>query len=225
MRQKTAFLVAMLFSVFFIVSCGKDSGPFADYEDDKMIGTVLEVTKNEDKIVVDISEWEKRDRKGPNMTDEGYSYTAKITEETVIKHENGTEASIHDMKNGQKVLIIPPRGNNFEGYPQEIILLAMTYKEKYSRFLSHVDGYNIVVMSKKNEELPQEMQEQMYQNVMGILKNKEAVAAWIEYDENYAVDYKKELGIEAFPVILVFNKEEVVLKHIRLTTYMTSSRI
>jgi co-chaperonin GroES (HSP10) len=205
--------------VLFISACGKsevNNGeyPYGHYEDDKMIGTVWEVKKSEDSIVVDISEWEKRDRKGPNMTDEGYSYTAKMTDGTVIKYEDGTNASIDDIKKGQKVLVNPPRGNNFEGHPEEIILLEMTYKEKYSRLLSHIDGLNLVVMYEDGKKLPFEMQEPIYENILDILENKEerAVAAWMEYNEDYVVDYKEELGIETFPVLLVFNKEELVFK-------------
>jgi hypothetical protein len=217
LRQRIQFFIICLFNVLLISACANSAGeneeyPYGHYEDDKMIGTVWEVKKSENIIVVDISEWEKRDRKGPEITGEGYSYAAKITVETVINHEDGTKASIDDVKKGQKVLVNPPRRNDFEGYPEEIILLKMTYEEKYSRLLSHIDGFNIVVMYKDGEKLPVEMQEQMYSNIMDILENKEAVAAWIEYDKDYVVNYKEELDIERFPVILVFNKEELVYK-------------
>ncbi|MEH7380881.1 hypothetical protein V7138_10410 [Bacillus sp. JJ1533] len=219
MGKGIPFLVIFLFSMLYISACSKnavDNGeyPYGHYKDDKMIGTVLEVKKSEVSVVVDISEWEKRDRKGPGITSEGYSYTSKITEETVINYEDGTEASIDDIKKGQKVLVNPPRGNEFEGYPKEIILLKMTDGDKYLRLLSHVEGFNIVVMYKIGEKVPDEMQEQMYGKILNIMENKEqeAVATWMEYDEDYVVDYKEELGIETFPVILVFNKEELVYK-------------
>lgn len=100
-----------------VAGCESSSGspgeyPYGHYEDDQMIGIVWDVY--EAAVVVDISEWEKRDRKGPAMTDEGYSYAATITEDTVIKLENGTEVTFSDIKKGQKVQINPPRGSSFE---------------------------------------------------------------------------------------------------------------
>ncbi len=117
--------------MLFISACDKSVGdneeyPYGHYEDDKMIGTVLEVNKSENNIVVNISEWEKRDRKGPGINDDGFSYRANLTIETVIKHEDETEASINDIKKGQKVLVNPPRGDDFGGQPDEIILLEMS---------------------------------------------------------------------------------------------------
>lgn len=218
MGKRISFLVFFLFTVLLISACGNSVGqngeyPYGDYEDEKMIGTVWEVKKSEGSIVVDISKWEKRDRKD-NTTDEGYSYTAKIIEETVINHEDGTESSIDDIKMGQKVLVNPPRGNDFEGYPDKIILLEMSYEEKYSRLLSHIDGFNIVVMYEVGETLPMEMQDSIYGEVLNILEGTEhrAVVAWLEYNPDYIVDYKEEFDIEQFPAILVFNQEEVLLK-------------
>jgi hypothetical protein len=219
LRQKTLFLVFFLFIILFISACSTSSGDnevysYGHYEDDKMIGTVWEVNKNENSIVVDISEWEKRDRKGPEITDEGYSYTAKLSKESNIINEEGTELSIDDIKKGQKVLVNPPRGNDFEGHTDEIVLLEMSYKEKYSRLLSHIDGFNIVVMYEDGKKLPKEMQDSIYGDVLNILEGTEhkAVAAWVLYDENYVVDYKEALDIERMPVMLVFNQEELLFK-------------
>ncbi|MBB6451661.1 hypothetical protein HNQ94_000082 [Salirhabdus euzebyi] len=219
MQQRISLLVIFLITLLFISACGKNTGdngeyPYGHYKDDEMIGTVWEVNKNENSIVVDISEWEKRDRKGPDMTDEGYTYTAKLTKETLIEREDGTLASIDEIKKGQKVLVNPPRGNDFKGIANEIILLEMSYEEKYARLLSHIDGFNIVVMYKDGKTLPTEIQESVYENVMNILEGTEhrAVAAWVPYDENYVLDYKEALDIEQFPVVLVFNQEELLFK-------------
>ncbi|TWT00538.1 hypothetical protein [Planomicrobium sp. CPCC 101079] len=218
MPRKIFCLVTILFMGFFVSACGKSTGvngeyPYGHYEDDKMIGIVWEVNENKNNIVVDISEWEKRDRQ-PDLTDEGYSYTANFSKETRIIHEDGTEAFIADIKKGQKVLVSPPRGTFFEGHSDKIILLEMSYEEKYSQFLSHIDGYNIVVMYEHGENLPMEMQDSMYSNVLNILEGTEhsAVAGWIEYNEDYVADYKKELGIEQFPAILVYNQKELLFK-------------
>lgn len=187
--------------------------PYGHYKDDEMIGTVERTDEAADIMTVDISEWEKRDRKGPDITDEGYSYTANINQ-TVIKYEDGTEAVIDDIKKGQKVLVNPPRGNNFEGHPEEIIVLEMTNEEKYSRLLSHIDGYNIVVMYEMDDPLPAEMEEELYERAVNILQDKgrDAVGAWIPYDENFVIDYKEEFSIEQFPAILVFDEAEMVFK-------------
>ena len=216
MLKRTLFF---LLTISLISACGKSGGhheeyPYGHYEDDKMIGTVSEINRGESGIVVDISEWEKRDRRGPGMTEEGYSYQAKITDETVMKYEAGEEASIDDIKKGQKVLVNPPREDNFKGHPDEIILLEMSYKEKYSRLLSHTDGFNIVILYKDGETLPVEMQETVYENVMKILEGTKhgASAAWVPNDENYIVNYKEELDIEQFPAMLVFDKKELVFK-------------
>ncbi|WP_339147981.1 MULTISPECIES: hypothetical protein [unclassified Sutcliffiella] len=212
MRHSSFMLI--LFGILFLTACGSqavenDESAYSHFEDDKMIGNVWGVSTG--KVEVDISEWEKRSRKGPNGTDEGYSYIAKVGEETTIKHEDGTEASIEDLKRGQKVLVNPPRGGSFEGTPKEIILLEMTYEEKYARLLSHVDGYNLVVMYEEGSTLPAELQETLYGEVLEIT-NKEVVATWRPYDKEYVVDYKEELGIAEFPIMLVFDKEKLVYK-------------
>lgn len=203
--------------ILFISACDQNAeegeDPYGDYKDDEMIGTVEKIDEAENIMIVDISEWEKRDVKGPGVTDEEYSYTAKLNP-AVIKYEDGTEVVVGDIKKGQKVLVNPPRGDSFEGHPEEIIVLEMTYEEKYSRLLSHIDGYNIVVMYEMGETLPDEMEEGLYEKATKILKDKgrDAVGAWIQYDENYVVDYKKEFDIEQFPAILVFDEEELVFK-------------
>lgn len=212
MRHSSFRLI--LFGMLFLTACGSqavenDESTYSHFEDDKMIGNVWDVSTA--RVEVDISEWEKRDRKGPNGTDEGYSYISKVGEETTIKHEDGSQASIEDLKRGQKVLVNPPRGGSFEGTPEEIILLKMTYEEKYARLLSHVDGYNLVVMYEEGSTLPAELQETLYEEILE-LTDKEVVATWIVYDEEHVVDYKKELGIGEFPVMLVFDREKLVFK-------------
>lgn len=228
MRQKFSYVVILLFIVFVISACGKgtensgedssgDNGeyPYGHYEDDKMIGTAWAADKTENVIEVDISEWRKRDWKGPDMTSEGYFYLASFSETTAVTYEDGTEASIDDIKNGQKVLVNPPaKGDDFKGHADEIVLLDMTYEEKYGRLLSHIDGFNIVVMYEYGNSPPMELQEPLYEDVVNILEGTEhdVVGAYIEYDPNYVVDYKEELEIEQFPVILVYDQEELLFK-------------
>ncbi|TFB15066.1 hypothetical protein E3U55_12500 [Filobacillus milosensis] len=222
MQRNIIFLIFFLFVISLASACSKSEGdygdnPYGHYEDDKMIGKVLEVNKGESSIVVDISKWEKRNSKNP-WTDEGYSYKATITDETVIMHEDENKVSIGDIKNGQKVLVNPPRGDDFKGHPVEIILLEMSYEEKYARLLSHNDGFNVVVMYEDGKKLPKEMQESFYKNVLEILEGTEhrVNASWMRYDEDYVVDFKEVLDIEQFPVLLVYDEEELLFKTYRV---------
>ncbi len=185
---------------------GTGENPYGHYEDDKMIGFVQEVDKSKDTVVVDISEWEKRDRKGSVLTDEGYSYIAEMTDETVIELENGSNAILDNVKEGQKVLVNPPVGKEFEGRAQEVILLDMTHEEKYSGLLSHTDGLNIVVMYEEGEPISIDIE-----NIMQNIEHK-TVGRQMPYPNDFVVDYKSELDFEELPIILVFNREELVFK-------------
>ncbi|MFD1030156.1 hypothetical protein [Metaplanococcus flavidus] len=229
MHRKIHFMAFLLVAMIAVSACGQgvgndaddiasgDSGeyPYGHYEDDKMIGTASSVNKKENIIEIDISEWSKRDWKGPVLTDGGYSYRASFTEDTSIRYEDGTSASIDDIKNGQKVLVNPPANDdNSEAHADEIVLMDMTYEEKYWRLLSHIDGFNIVVMYEYGDPPPPEMQEPLYENTLAILEgtDHDVVGASVEYDANYVVDFKEELDIEQFPVIFVFNQKELLFK-------------
>ncbi|TAA71711.1 hypothetical protein [Planococcus salinarum] len=229
MRRKTFLLILLLLGMLVLQACGQggenssgdnssgDNGeyPYGHYEDDKMIGKVWAVHDTENVIELDISEWKKRDLKGPGMEDIGYVFNATYSEETSFTYEDGTEASIEEVKSGHKLLINPPaRGDDFEGHADEVVLLEMTYKEKYGRLLSHIDGYNIVVMYEPGNPPPPEMQDSLFEEVGKIVEGTEhdVVASWIEYDPNFVVNYKEELDIEQFPVIFVYNQEELLLK-------------
>lgn len=202
-RRIPAFL---LVTILLLAACGEN--PYRQhYEDDKMIGFILEILPDIKVIEVDISEWEKRGRRG-SITSEGYSYKAEINEETEIRYEDGTEANINDVKKGQKIMVNPSRGDNFEGEPEEVILLDMTYEEKYSRLLSHLDDkLNVVVMYEEGQSFPSKMDERILKNI-----EQKPVGKWMPYPEDYVVDYKVELGIEKFPVILVFSSKELMFK-------------
>ncbi len=84
----------------------------------------------------------------------------------------------------------------------------MTYEEKYKGLLSHLeDTLNIAVMYEEGETPPSQMDEQLMEKV-----EQETVMTWRPYQKDYVVDYKEELNVEKFPVILVFNREELVFK-------------
>lgn len=198
--------------------CGKsgsDAAAFGEegfqYKDDEMIGWV--VSKKDQVIEMEISAWKKRNSN--SETEEGYAYYASFSDETAITYEDGTEASVDDIKNGHNLLVTPPaKGNDFKGHADEIVILDMTYEQKYEKFLAHRGGYNIVVMHESGTSLRDEMRDPLFENAGSILAgtDQRVGTAWIEYNPDYAVDYKEELEIEQFPVILVFGQEELLFK-------------
>ncbi|QHJ69139.1 hypothetical protein [Planococcus halotolerans] len=228
MRRKSFLLMFLLIGMLAVSACGKGSGsagdassdesgeyPYGHYEDDKMIGTAWAIDKEKNILELDISEWRKRDWKGPDITSEGYAYFAGFSDDTSITYEGGATASIDDIKKGQKILVNPPaKGDGFEGHADEIMLLDMTYEEKYGRLLSHIYGFNIVVMYEYGNSPPPEMQEPLYEEASTILSgtDHDIVGAYIEYDPNYVVDFKEELDIEQFPVIFFYDQEELLFK-------------
>lgn len=195
--------LTILLASLLLTAC--EDKPYGHYEDDKMIGTVENVDMDHNLINVDISEWHKRDVRG-GIDDYGVSISVEITDVSVIRHEDGRSEKLENIKPGQKVLVNPPRGNKSKTVTEEFILLEMTYEEKYSRLLSHLeDKLRIVVMHEGN--YPEELDQRILRNM-----GQDTVGSWMEYDDNFFVDYKKELNIEHFPVILVFSSEELIFK-------------
>lgn len=42
--------------------------------------------------------------------------------------------------------------------------------------------------------------------------NQDTTVNFHEYEEDYAIDYKKEFDIKEFPVILIFDTEKLIFK-------------
>lgn len=196
-----------MFLFLIATACSnKDDQHANGYKDDEMIGNVSSVKADENRITVDISEWVKRDA-GPVTTDEGYGISPQVTDKTVIEDENGNSVSLREIKEGQKVLINPPEGAGFKGKAEEIILLDMSNEEKYAGILSHLnDKLNIVIMYEEGEPPAFDL-EDIFSEI-----SEDTVGRSMPYPENYVVDYKEELGIETFPVIMVFNDKELLFK-------------
>lgn len=228
MKFKPLYLVSLLFIALTLSACGSkdtveetiyddeiDQSAATKFEDDKMIGTTGPPDKENKILGVGISEWEKR-HDGPVSTDEGIGYEAHYDDETIVRNEDGTEASLDDIKFGQKVQINPPRGDSFEGYAEEIILLDMTYEEKYDQLLGGNGGINIIIMYEYGERLPEEMKEAepLFEEANNILEETgmQVGASWHEYDKDFVVDFKEELEIEEFPVVLVFDGNGMLFK-------------
>ncbi|QHJ69140.1 hypothetical protein [Planococcus halotolerans] len=230
MKFKSLHLGGLLFIALTLSACGSgsatveetiyedepvDQSAAVQYEDDKMIGTSGPPDKENKILEVGISEWEKR-HDGPTTTGQGISYHASYDDKTAVRNEDGTEASLDDIKFGQKVQINPPRGDSFEGYAEEIIILDMTYEEKYEQLLAHNDGIRIVIMYEYGERLPEEMKdaEPLFEEANNILENtgKQVGASWHEYDKDFVADFKEELEIEQFPAVLVFDRKGMLFK-------------
>ncbi|CAG9620430.1 hypothetical protein BACCIP111883_01198 [Sutcliffiella rhizosphaerae] len=87
------------------------------------MGFVIDVMEN--AILFDITEWEKRNDTG-GSDDPTYGYRAILTEDTVIKRENGELILISEIKEKQVAVILPLRSMSddlFEGVADEIIFL------------------------------------------------------------------------------------------------------
>ncbi|QFT87537.1 hypothetical protein FIU87_02635 [Bacillus sp. THAF10] len=208
MPRNILILPISILCIVILTSCAENTkesnGPFSHYQDEKMIGTVWEIADNE--LVVDISEWEKRDIEGDGLNDDGYMYNAKLNKNTKIHFENDNQATLADIKVGQKIQVNPPRNNKFEGYPNEIILLDMSFKEKYATLLSHNEVPRIVIMYNEHSPITMDLEAIMNNTATNIDGTQ------ITYQQEYVVDFKEELEIERFPVIFVFNQEELLFK-------------
>ncbi|MBZ5201882.1 hypothetical protein HU147_11690 [Planomicrobium chinense] len=142
-------------------------------------------------------------------TDEGRGFHAVITDKTVLQFENGAPAELADFKHGQIVKVLPPTEEDLPVEVDEITILEMTYEEKYERFLTHIKGhYNLVVMYEEGNTGGLDV-EKMFDRLSD---DVELNAAQFPYPEYWVVDYKKELDIEKFPVILVFDTEGLIFK-------------
>ncbi|MCR2807993.1 hypothetical protein [Paenibacillus soyae] len=206
MSKKTALLI-LLAICMMLAACTR---PYGHYKDDEMVGTISSINAQSRGIEVDISEWTKRDVRG-GVNDYGVSILIEQMEDLAIRHEDGSEADFADLKVGQKVLVNPPRRDKQAAYQaEEVILLEMTYEEKYDSLLSPGKSrYETTVMSGKDNELTPEMREQL----MGLLTSTNTNMSFGDvFPEHHIVDFEKELGIERYPVMLVFDHKQMLLK-------------
>lgn len=188
--------------------------PYGHYKDDEMIGKVYSVDLENNMLDVDISEWSKRHLRG-DINSYGVSLMVTVTDDLVIKKEDGQQVEIDQVKLGQKVLVNPPKSVRDEHYEaEEVILLEMTYEEKFDQLLSdRNDRYRTTVFVVEGGWIPKVMEAKIREsgNPYGIGN----------IPENYVVNYEAELDIEKYPVILVFDDKELVLKTYDVEEYVT----
>jgi len=206
MLKKVSMLLFLLITLI-LSSC--ENKPYGHYEDSKMIGYVQQIQPENNLLEVDISQWHKRDVRG-GVNDYGVSITVPITDELVIKNEDDTLSELSSIKTGQKVLVNPPK-DVIEGEykAKEIILLDMTYEEKYNRLLSkNKDKYLTTVFWGELDTSSSELESKL----MGLVSHS-TINFSIYPEKNYVVNFEKELDIEKYPVMLVFEYGEVSLQN------------
>lgn len=202
---------ALLCLTIVILLAGCSTKPYGEYEDDKMIGFVGSFNDELKSIDFDISEWVKRDERGPGIEDWGASYEAFVLPSTRITSEAGELLGWKDLKRGQKVQINPPQTKKVTDTPDELIILTMTNEQIFKRMglLASKKG------SYRTTAVYESGQEELFQ-IDDIEKNARSILnggySAIEYDPNYVLDVKDEFKIETFPVILVFDREKLVLQ-------------
>ncbi|OMF22520.1 hypothetical protein BK133_26120 [Paenibacillus sp. FSL H8-0548] len=202
---------ALLFLTIVILLAGCSNKPYGEYKDNEMIGFVSSYNDELKSIDFDISEWAKRDEIGPGIDDWGASYKAFVLSSTIITNEAGERLSWEDLKLGQKVQINPPQTKKVTDTPDELIILTMTNEQLFKRMglmASKKGSYRTTVVYDSGQESPFQIEE-IEKNANSILQGGYSAR---EYDPNYVLDVKTAFEIETFPVILVFDKEKLVLK-------------
>ncbi len=174
-----------------------------------MIATVITIDPGKDLLELDITNWHNRKLKG-SMNSFGVVIEHHGLSDTVLKDEDGGLVDIANLKKGQKVLVNPPKkeDKDDEDYEvREIILLEMTFEEKYERLLAKNTGaYYTTIYFEEDDELPPELEDQLLS-----IAPKSPVS-FAKYPIDYIVDFKKELNIDELPVMLVFDNKGLVFK-------------
>lgn len=216
-QMKRSWFVIFLVGIFLT---GCSSKPYGHYRDDQMIGFIDSLNEQEQTIEFNISEWTKRNEKGPAMDDWGALYKARVLPGTKISNEAGERLGWKDLRNGQKVQINPPNTKKVTDTPDELIILAMTNEELLKRagLLAGKKGsYRTTVVYENGQQQPFDpayMEKEasiVFQGGYG----------WLEYNPNYVIDVKKAFAIKSFPVFLIFDTEKLVLQTDKLETVIT----
>ncbi|GGG14338.1 hypothetical protein [Paenibacillus abyssi] len=126
--MKSMKIVLCFFIALSLVIAGCASKPYGHYSDDEMIGFISHMNEQEQTITFDITEWMKRDMKGPDINDWGAEFTAQITPSTIIEDEDGKTFTWKELENGHKVQIIPVMEGG-SGTPDKLLILSMSKEE------------------------------------------------------------------------------------------------
>jgi hypothetical protein len=203
-------LITCLTICLVLTGCGTNNNPYGHYSDNEMIGFVNTVNEQEEVISLDISEWKKRHEKGANTDTIGYSFTAHISPNTLIRTQDGDTVTWKDIKIGQKVQIIPVATDAFNGEPEELLILSMPKEEVYKRkglLASKKESYRTIVMHAQGTVLYDDtvFRKEVPQAYKGGI-------SWLTYDSNYVIDFMREFEIESLPAIMIFDSQKLIYK-------------
>ncbi|CAM4161844.1 hypothetical protein L1N85_13465 [Paenibacillus alkaliterrae] len=202
---------AFLILAICLIITGCATKPYGHYKDDQMIGLVGSLNERDQIIDFDISEWTKRDERGPGMDDWGASYEARVLPSTKIRNEAGEQLQWADLKLGQKVQINPSKTEEITDTPNELILIPMSEEEILGRmglFAGGKGSYRTTIVYEKGVKQPYDA-EYMEKEAPELF---EGGLSFLEYNPNYVLDVKEALDIDKLPMFLVFDTEKLVLK-------------
>ncbi|UVI33304.1 hypothetical protein [Paenibacillus spongiae] len=200
-------------AVFLIITlcwlaAGCSSNPYRHYKDNEMIGFVSSIDQQNQTVIIDISEWSKRNLRGSSIPDYGVQYTAKVLPRTIIQNDAGTKLSLADLKTGQKLQINPPDPKSET--PDELLILPMSKDELYrsAGLLSREKGkYHISVIEESDSNPDYSLK--AFQAIPGAMAGG---ISWLTIDPNHVLNLKQEFSLDTLPVILVFDTKKLVLK-------------
>lgn len=217
------YVIGILLTVFILAGCtaveketnnkniqnnGKETTKITD---ETMTGYVLQIETETNVISLNISDWVNRGK--TEVNDVMHSKRIIYNDDTMFQDEHGSIVRPEDFKIGEKlaVLLVPEAASSSDetvSIAQEIIQLTMSKEEKLNRFLAGSDNFHTVVLYVEGIRPPyDEMDFEQH-----VPESFSGGISWVPYIEGMAVDYKEELGLEKLPVILVFDRNELVFQ-------------
>jgi len=182
-----------------------------DITEETMNGYVLHIDTETRVVNLNISNWVNRGK--TEVNDVMHAQEIAYSENTTFLDEKGSVVHPEDFKIGEKlaVLLVPEMtstGDETATFAGKIIQLTMSKEEKLNRFLAGSDNFHTVVLYEEGTRPPyDEMDFEKH-----VPESFSGGISWVPYIEGLAVDYKDELGLDKLPVILVFDRNEIVFQ-------------
>lgn len=179
--------------------------------EETMTGYVLHIDTEKNVISLNISDWVNRGKTAVN--DMMHSKKITYNDDTMFQDEHGSIVHPKDFKIDEKlaVLLLPETSSSSDetvSAAHKVIQLTMSREEKLKRFLAGSDNFHTVVLYEEGTRPPyDEMDFEKH-----VPESFSGGISWVPYIEGLAVDYKEELSLEKLPVILVFDRNELVFQ-------------
>lgn len=206
------FFIAVSMIVLLSGCAGNETqGTEMSLTEDTMTGMLLRIDTQKRELRLNISNWVNRGK--TEVDDMMHSITVTYNEKTIFQDEQGSVVHPEDFKIGEKLAVLPTSdtassNRQTASVADEIIQLKMSKEEKLDRFLARGDNFHTVVLYEEDTTPPyDEMDFNKY-----VPESFSGGISWIPYVKGLAVDYKKELGIEKLPVIIVFDRNGAVFQ-------------